>query len=532
MSPGSRAVAVALLCALVFAQAWTSLRHKSLTFDEVVYIPAGYSYVVTGDYRLNPEHPPLAKLLSGIALLPLRPRLDTSDPAWEAADQWTFGRHFFEGQPGDIGAIVSAARLPIVLLTMLLIVGAYALARDLYGPHAGLFSAWLCTFSPDLLAHGRLATNDLALAAFVLLTVHATRRLLARPTAAAVAVAGGVLGLALLTKYTAVLLLALLPVWVVADIIRDKTPLAAPSRRTAGDVLRALAPTAGRLLGVVLVAAAVVSLGYRTPGRIGAYVAGLGVLYTNVNLGIPTYFHGTFHPDGVPYYFVAAFLLKTPSAFLALLLLRVGDQAARRDADPDGALYLILPSLLWLAVISATALQFGVRYILPIYPLLFVHASGLLASPTFRHRAVRVGVGALAVAFAAGSLRAHPDYLPYFNVLAGGPARGIEWLDDSNVDWGQDLPLLAEYLRARGIEDATVAPMGWYDPALYGVVGRVVGPGEMLRLLADPDAPHGVYAVSAHLLTRGRFDPSAAIDPLSDLAPVAILGHSLYVFER
>jgi hypothetical protein len=74
--------------------------------------------------------------------------------------------------------------------------------------------------------------------------------------------------------------------------------------------------------------------------------------------------------------------------------------------------------------------------------------------------------------------------------------------------------------------------MAWYDPAIYGIRGRVVEPAEMVRLLADPDAPAGVYVASAHLLARGRYGASRTFDPLRDLEPVAILGHSIYVFER
>ena len=153
-----------------------------------------------------------------------------------------------------------------------------------------------------------------------------------------------------------------------------------------------------------------------------------------------------------------------------------------------------------ITVMTLGAYQYGVRYILPAYPLLFVYASGiatspLLADPPAGRRAGAALVVALAFAFAAGSVRAHPHYLPYFNLLAGGPDRGIEWLDDSNVDWGQDLPLLADYFRANGIVDATVAPMTWYDPGLYGVSGRVVGPPAIIALLTDPSPPRGVYAV-------------------------------------
>ena len=83
---------VALLAAAVLLQGGTSLRHKSLTFDELTYIPRGFTYVTTGDYRLNPEHPPLAKLLGGLGLVPRAPALDTTDVSWRTADQWAFGR--------------------------------------------------------------------------------------------------------------------------------------------------------------------------------------------------------------------------------------------------------------------------------------------------------------------------------------------------------------------------------------------------------------------------------------------------------
>lgn len=528
-------VLLPLLCVATFAQAWLSLRQKSLTFDEVTYIPAGYSYVVTGDYRLNPEHPPLMKLLAGTALLPLGPRLDTTHPSWVRPEQWSFGADFFTGSGVDVVTLVSAARLPTVLLLVALVLAAYGLARDLHGPRVGMLAAGLCAFSPNLLAHGRLATNDLGLACFVLLTAYATLRMARRTTPRRVACTGVALGLALSTKFTAVLLLGLVPVWTVALVFANGEQPGAPPRwleRIADPRARRLVLASAASAASVAVALLVVTLCYGAPGDLGPYLRGLGVLYDNVRVDNPTYFAGSFHAGGVPYYFVAVFLLKTPTPFLALLGLRAADQIVRRDPEPATSALLLAPALLWMAVVSTQAFPYGVRYILPIYPLLFVYAAGIAGSPRFERRWTRAGVVALGVLFVASSLRAHPHYLPYFNALAGGPERGIHWLDDSNVDWGQDLPLLARWLDERGVEDVTIAPMAWYDPALYGVRGRRVSPPEMLRLLTDPAAPPGVYAVSAHLLTRVRFDPSAPVDPLEDLEPVAILGHSIYVFER
>jgi hypothetical protein len=229
---------------------------------------------------------------------------------------------------------------------------------------------------------------------------------------------------------------------------------------------------------------------------------------------------------------LAKLVAESWPAFLALLGTRVIDQVRRRAWEMRPFVILVVPVAVWFAVMTVGAYQYGVRYILPAYPLLFVYVAGLVHAPIMRRPRMPLIVLALAFAFAAGSVRAHPHYLPYFNMLAGGPDNGIEWLDDSNVDWGQDLPLLARYLEENGITDAVVAPMTWYDPALYGVQGRVVGPADIIALLTDRSPPAGVYVASAHLLTRARFDPATPVDPLSDLEPVAVLGHSIWVFER
>ncbi|MDX1495626.1 MAG: hypothetical protein R3253_16275, partial [Longimicrobiales bacterium] len=164
-------------------------------------------------------------------------------------------------------------------------------------------------------------------------------------------------------------------------------------------------------------------------------------------------------------------------------------------------------------------------------PLLFVWGAGVLASPRFASRWRKGAIAALALLFAASSLRAHPHYLPYFNAAAGGPERGIHGLDDSNVDWGQDLPALREWLAENDIDDAVLVPMALYDPALYRVPGTRAAPEVILPQLASAAPPPGIYAVSAHLLTRVRWGGEPTVDPLRDRTPRAVLGHSIWVFE-
>ena len=529
-----------MLCALVFVQAFTSLRVKSLTYDELAYIPAGYSYVRTGDYRLNTEQPPLPKLLAGVALLPLQPRLPTEHWSWTEAveggaanTQWAFGREFLITANDDGEALVLAARLPTVFLAMLLVVVAYLLARDLYGRTAGFLAAGLCAFSPNLLAHGRLATTDLALALFVLLSVYAYRRFTRAPGPLVLLAAGGALGLALLTKFSAVLLLPLLGLWaLVLPLLDDGMRVPRWWRpRDENARLRAVGFSLAGAAAIVLVALVVTSVAYLVPGRIDIYFRHLATVGDNVQPAFLTYFAGEFHQGRVPHYFVAAFLLKTPLAFLLLLSARAALNVRRSEERAPDRWLLFAPVAVWVLVVSWRAFQIGLRYILPAYPLLFVYAAGIVATPAFRtRRAVRLAVAGLAVWFAGASLAAHPHYLPYFNELAGGPDNGIRWLDDSNVDWGQDLVLLREFARAAGVEDLKVTPMAEYDPALYGIEAEVLPPHVSLPLLSRPEPPPGVYAVSVHLLNRARLPRPGPVDPLRDLEPVAVLGHTIYVF--
>ena len=73
-----------------------ALPKLSATSDEVTHLPSGYSYWVTRDFRMNPEHPPLMKLLAALPLLALKPGIDTTNREWMLAGdhQYLFGFNF------------------------------------------------------------------------------------------------------------------------------------------------------------------------------------------------------------------------------------------------------------------------------------------------------------------------------------------------------------------------------------------------------------------------------------------------------
>ena len=79
---------------------WVSLAGDAATSDETAHLPSGYSYLDRGDFRMNPEHPPLAKVWAALPLwLRGAGRPDYGSAAWASADQWRFGFAFLNGPP-------------------------------------------------------------------------------------------------------------------------------------------------------------------------------------------------------------------------------------------------------------------------------------------------------------------------------------------------------------------------------------------------------------------------------------------------
>jgi hypothetical protein len=185
-------------------------------------------------------------------------------------------------------------------------------------------------------------------------------------------------------------------------------------------------------------------------------------------------------------------------------------------------------------------LNIGLRYILPVFPFLFVWFGSLAGFRCGRRTAKKDNPGALDKAIVTALLIAHivasyavfPDYLAFFNALAGGPKNGPKHLLDSNLDWGQDLKQLKIYMQQHGIEEIGLAYFGHVDPAIYGISYYI-----------PVDQPiTGTVAVSAHFLYGLPYvltytDPPQLIAPgsfqwLQNQEPTARIGYSIYIFSK
>ncbi len=244
----------------------------------------------------------------------------------------------------------------------------------------------------------------------------------------------------------------------------------------------------------------------------------------------PTFVLGRLLEHGVWYYFPVTFLLKTPVPLLVLLVIALAT-SRRHPASWRTEGFLWLPVLLYLSLTVFRNITIGHRHLLPIYPFLFV-AAGRCASLGGR---ARVLVGLLALWYAAGTARIHPDYLAYFNELGGGPRNGYRLLVDSNLDWGQDLKGLKTYLEHAGVARIKLSYFGTADPVYYGIEGELL-PGYMAprpRAVTREIRPGDLVAISATNLQGVYVDPEDRLlmARFRALPPLAQVGYSILIYR-
>ncbi|HVT59412.1 MAG TPA: glycosyltransferase family 39 protein [Thermoanaerobaculia bacterium] len=573
----------AVLLALAAALAMGAALSDSITVDEPTHLAAGVTPLLTGDFRLSPDHPPLARMWAALPVLALGARwTPAADPGWHAGDFSGLGRRWL-APPGQGDRLIQPARAMIVVLLLGLCLATALAAKRLFGHAAALLALFVAALDPSLLAHGHYVTADVAMALTALLSVAAAARLLARPTVRRLALTGLALGGAALTKFSWPLLLPALAAMAVAAVSwpafrgGPPSPPAGPPRGGGDHVLAELAGGAGpgirpgplrrtatvAGLGLLLAAAVWLSVwaayGFRfspfrgadratammaaPAGPAGqrpatmasawqavlrdpadgkpfalaplvdlarrhrllpeAYLYGLAYAYRTSRYR-SAYLMGELSTTGWRRYFPIAFAIKTPLATSLLIAAGIAALAARRAA-PTADPLLALGLLVFVATYGGAAvlshLDIGQRHLLPLYPPLFMLAGAAAAWLPARSAQLLLAAGCLWLL--AANLRACPEYLGYFNELAGGPRQGFRYLADSNVDWGQDLRRLAGYARRHPGERLVLAQFG--SPPLPPGLAPALLDGGSPAAAAAPLAP-GTYAVSATELL-GVYDP-------------------------
>jgi len=530
-------IAVALL-ALHAGILLDGIGRHFVVVDESGHVPSALATWRTGRFDAYRVNPPLPRLIATLPLLPSAPRLDLRklDAPVDHRVEWDLALDFARQNPDTYLGLVRRARLAGVAWSLIGGWLIFAWGRSLDGPWAGLLGLALWCVEPLVLAFAQVVIPDVPAAVAGLGASYAYWTYLKAPTRRRALIAGGLLGLALLTKST---LLVLYPTWLVLAAVPYLTTI---DRRWLDGGL------------VIAASLLVLNLGYafRGSGRsLGSYefssdllagnpadrvttanrfrptpfsvipiplpadfVAGLDLQRRDFEAGLPSYMRGHWRVRGWWYYYLYGMGVKLPLGTLALVVAGVVAAGIRltRRSDPIDDLAWLLPSVAIIALVSSqTGMNHHLRYVLPAYPFLFVGAGRLVASAG-RSRWARAALVLAVVVSAASVARVLPHAMSYFNEAAGGPARGDEHLIDSNLDWGQDLLFLKRWIDAH--PEARPLHLASYhiiDPRLAGIAYELPPLGPTGLFPDDPEygqahGPRvGYYAVSVNHLRGSTF---------------------------
>jgi hypothetical protein len=531
------------------------MHQESCSSDEVIHLPAGYTYLLKRDFRLNPEHPPLLKALCALPLLVLRPKIDFTDPNWtEHPDQMPFGFRFLYSNNAD--QLLFWGRLPIVILGCILGFFVFRWAQQLYGDLSGLFALGLYSFSPNVIAHSHFVTTDLGSTAFATISFYCLWRFLNGGRKSALYGSALAMGAALASKFSCVFFVpvALCFLWIfdpssgnAKGASEDSAPGIPSNRSKKGkgwkrtverriyfprgfwrELVRINRKKVVMELVFLGIALSVVQLSYVGSPDLSLYIKGLLQVNKNHNPDIPYYLHGSFAAGGWWYYFIVAFLVKATAPFLVLILLRIFLLFKNERSDWFSSVFLLGPVLVVFVTVSALADPLGVRYLLPIFPLLMIFSSGCLTA-FHKKKGIAIGLWCLLGWHMASSLAAFPYSLSYFNEFVGGPSKGYRWLDDSNIDWGQELKGVKTFLGQKGISEVTLYPFSEFDnPQYYGIRCYRPSDKDWVAIVSASYPLPGVYVISGHWVARME---ALGVGWLEKYPRIGHLGYSMYIFK-
>ncbi|MBI2627227.1 MAG: glycosyltransferase family 39 protein [Parcubacteria group bacterium] len=523
-------ISLGILLLLVFFIPFFSAQNFSPATDEITHLPSGYSYWKTGEITLNPQHPPLVKLLASFPLLFMDLNFDENDRnlVGPIRSEWSFGSKFLFSN--DVNLLLLWGRLPIMLLSVLLAFYIYKWASEMFSlkvgnppnRRAGFLALFLYAFMPNIIAHTQFVTTDLALASFSFITFYYLWKFFRVNRKKYLLFSGLFLGLALGSKFSATVFLPVVALFIFIYSWRHSKEFNTRIRQLFNLALFMAIP-----------AFIVIYLLYFMPADFGFYLKGLKTVYADWKPDFKFYLNGQFSQNGWWYYFLEAFLIKTPIPTLIAFIASVLFYKKLRINGLDKT-FIFLPMIFFTLVAIIKAQNIGIRYLIPAFPFLILYAGGLADIIKIGWGSVKSKITTLAIMVLAGwlvfsSLAIYPDYLAYFNELVGGPKNGYKYLDDSNIEWGQDLKRMAKY-QAKNQDTKIIYSWKDSNPAYYGINNFII---------ADSSGwwrePKGRYAVNIFLLIRMQLLSEQRNDPalnwLALYKPIDRVGYSFFIYE-
>ena len=537
-----------LIAVLHGVMAVTAVNTKSPTFDEPQHLTAGYSYWVANDFRLDPENGNLPARWAALPLLWSHPNfVSLNDRGWQRADEGRTGHQFFYEVGNDPDQILGQARMMMSIFGAALCLLIFRCAREFFGVVGGLLAESVAAFDPNFLANSPLVASDVPAAFFFTAAVWTSWRLLQTISPATLTIAALSLSGLFLTKFSAPIVLPVVGMMSILQILSQRQ-ISVRFGRFRIELTRRLQKICAITASWIILAATVffaiwlafsfrysawtnndsthentkwhwnylVEDGGTFEGAVSfarthhvlpeGYLYGLAYVHKH-QIDRSAFLDNEWSIVGFSSFFPRAFIYKTPLSFLCLLALALyAVIASRRSWKIENLVHPLWAFGFVYGAFAVTAqLNIGHRHILPIYPALFIGCGAVVYLLRQNRRTIFIAAVAILFLWQIGeSFAIRPNYLAYFNEVAGGPARGYEHLVDSSVDWGQDLPALKRWLDAHpAIVDGKplyLAYFGTADPCAYGINATLLAQNSSANERNFAHLTCGAYCISATTL--------------------------------
>lgn len=529
--------------------------HDSATIDEVAHIADGYGLVVHQDNRLNPEHPPLLKTLAGLVVVAQVQNDIVDTKSWIDSNQWGAGRELLYWQDNDADRILFLGRIPTILFTVAWTMLMFFVARTFFSERTSWVVYSLAVLYPDVLGHGHFITTDMAATFGYTLAMFVYLRYLKHRTPRALLLAIFALAIAQLCKFSSVLLYIMFPILsILWSTMIDRKRFF----RSCIRALKELAIMTPLSLLIIWLFYIPVTLQMTTETMhflvnrnlswidgslfwlrdlilgmstvpilrgLADYFLGVAMVLIRVQGGNATFIWGHLDASGIWWFFPVAWLVKTPIGII--LLFFTGTIAALRlRVKKEFLVFVFVPLLIYWIFTLKGSLNLGTRHLLPTVPFVLLivgYGWEVLWKRGVKHQ---IFLGAcVAWAIVSSAINA-PHAMAYMNEVSLFKPRQ-EILLDSSLDWGQDLKRLAVYVKENSIEDISVDYFGGGD--FYREIPHAT------QWHSEYGPTTGYLAVSASFIPASRLygekEGKWSYDWLSELKPVAIIGHSILVYN-
>ncbi|MDP7115936.1 MAG: glycosyltransferase family 39 protein, partial [Candidatus Woesearchaeota archaeon] len=532
-----------LLFALFF-QSFISMQKNAMISDETIYFPAGYAYLKTGNFQIAPYDPPLIKEILALPLLILNPNYEKVTFN-ENIDRYDYNAVYFPNflfkLNKNTGQLLLWARVMSTIISIIAGFIVYIWAKQLYGTKAGLFALFLYVFSTTILSFSWLANLETGLMAFILIALYSLWRYFKHPSTKNLIISGIALGLGISAKTIGIFLIPIF--FIILLINRPPKSIKQVYKNiitfSALLIIASLTIFACYGFQVSTIASNVHSDGKEAalktlpdipilrytieeiPLPLSNYIIQLYNRFRASNIEwFDAYLLGEHSKKGWRHYYLIEMLIKAQIPLLvfisitALLYKKFSKKTKKYDS------FLLVPILFIFIYLSLfNKVNAGIRYILSIFPFLFIWVSKIITIKIKKRSLLTYFIIIMCLWYIGSTLFISPYYISYFNEFIGGPKNGHNYLVDSDLDWGQDIIRLKNYMEENNIKSMRMNVIGLLD---YHNIKHE-------ELECGPTT--GTIAVSASKLHGFMLENKECYSWLETHKPIKRIGYSIFIYN-